>query len=293
MPELSAAQQLAEGTLAERVRAATDELTDLLSLVEAGIDFADEPVEFIDTAGLMQRLANLQASLQDLLARSIDMQRLQALPRIALVGPMSAGKSSLVNRLTGLDRSICSPIPGTTRDVLSAVMGTPAGQVLLLDGPGLGSPHSDIDRSAQAAWRDLLAHVDLALVVLPADRLYDTWLRQGSGEPSGSAADEMQASVAAVAARPYLLVLNKQDLLDANRQTELRVPRPRCLRACWLAREKMLGKRGQVPFPAPRSRCLRAYSTGQGKNYHAWQSATRGRAPGRAYDFCRHWGRLR
>ncbi len=202
---LAAAQQMGAGTLAARVRAATNELADLLSAVEAGIDFADEPIEFIDPSALRVRLAGLAEGLQDLLARSLDMQRLEVLPRVALVGPPNAGKSRLMNRLSGLDRSICSPIPGTTRDVLSAVMDTPAGQVLLLDGPGLGQARGEIDRLAQDAWRDLLARVDLVLLVLTADGEYD--------DP---------AAAEAVAGRRYLRVVNKQDLLDAAGQEVVR-----------------------------------------------------------------------
>jgi tRNA modification GTPase len=203
--QLMAAQQLAAGTLAERVRAATSELTDLLSLVEAGIDFADEPIEFIDGEALGRRLAALAAGLEDLLARSLDMQRLEVLPRVALAGPVNAGKSRLLNQLTGLDRSICSPIPGTTRDVLSAVMDTPAGQVLLLDGPGLGPVQGEIDRIAQEAWRDLLGRVDLVLLVLPADGVYDD-----------------SAVMEAVAGRRCLRVVNKADLLNAAGQEVVR-----------------------------------------------------------------------
>jgi tRNA modification GTPase len=183
--QLMAAQQLAGGTLAERVRAATSELADLLGLVEAGIDFADEPIEFIEPEVLGRRLAALAAGLEDLLARSLDMQRLEVLPRVALVGPPNAGKSRLLNRLTGLDRSICSPIPGTTRDVLSAVMDTPAGQVLLLDGPGLGPVQGEIDRMAQAAWQDLLRRVDLVLLVLPAEGMYDDAVTAGDSDSRG------------------------------------------------------------------------------------------------------------
>jgi tRNA modification GTPase len=208
-----AARQMVGGTLAERSRAAGEELADVLSLVEAGIDFADEPIEFIDGASLASRLAALAASLEDLLARSLDMQRLEALPRVALAGPPNAGKSRLLNRLSGLDRSICSPIPGTTRDVLSAVMDTPAGQVLLLDGPGLGRPQSDIDRMAQKAWRDVLAQVDLVLLVLAADEVYH-------GTHGGEAA-AYEAVNQVMAGRRQILAVNKQDLLSRDEQTAL------------------------------------------------------------------------
>lgn len=231
--QLLAAQQLASGTLAERVRAATSELTDLLSLVEAGIDFADEPIEFIDAETLAARLRALTDSLEDLLARSLDMQRLEVLSRVALVGPPNAGKSRLLNQLSGLDRSICSAIPGTTRDVLSAVMDTPAGQVLLLDGPGLGSVQGEIDRMAQEAWREVLQRVDLVLLVLPADGVYDgagtadnvtMWPSDNVKRPQeetgtrgeGVEADSGRRDAAAVRGRLQLLVINKADLLDAS-----------------------------------------------------------------------------
>jgi tRNA modification GTPase len=215
--QLVAARQMANGTLAERVRAATENLTDLLSLIEAGIDFADEPVEFIHPEAVASRLAAMARDLEDLLARSLDMQRLEALPRVALVGPPNTGKSRLLNRLTGLDRCICSPIPGTTRDVLSAVMDTPAGQVFLLDGPGLGPPRSEIDRMAQRAWRDVLGRVDLVLLVLAADEL-----RFEDRAPHGQPQDEEDAFQASVASRPHMMIVNKQDLLSRDEQAALK-----------------------------------------------------------------------
>ncbi len=214
--QLVAAQQMAAGTLAQRVQAATEDLADLLSLVEAGIDFADEPMEFIRPEALAYRLAALAAGIQVLLERSLDMQRLEALPRVALAGPPNTGKSRLMNRLTGLDRCIHSPIPGTTRDVLSAAMDTPAGQVLLLDGPGLGPPRSEIDRMAQRAWRGVLGQVDLVLLVLAADEL----------RPEVSAThvreqDEADAFWASVTSRRHMVLINKQDLLSPDEQAAM------------------------------------------------------------------------
>jgi tRNA modification GTPase len=215
--QLAAAQQLACGALAERSRGATEELTDLLCRVEAGIDFADEPIEFIDAASLARRLAGLAESLVDLLARSQDMQRLETLPRVALVGPPNAGKSRLLNRLSGLDRSICSPMPGTTRDILTAVMDTPTGQVLLLDGPGLGPASSDIDRLAQKQWREMLGRVDLLLLVLPADDLYDNKIGPRAFVQELAGQDVPGSFVSS----RRLLVANKMDLLNAGQAAAL------------------------------------------------------------------------
>jgi len=212
--QLVAARQLGDGSLAERFRELIDDLADLLSLVEAGIDFADEPIEFVDAATLTDRLRRLRGWLRDLADRSIDTGRLEALPTVGLLGPANGGKSTLMNRLSGLDRSICSPVPGTTRDVLSAVMDLPAGQVLLLDGPGLGSGRDGIDRLAQQQWRPRLRQIDLALMVLAADRLAEA---RNEAEREAYLAD----AAAAIDGQAFLVVLNKQDLLTARQRQGL------------------------------------------------------------------------
>ncbi len=213
--QLAAAQQLAAGTLADRARGAAADLAEVLGLVEAGIDFADEPIEFINEQALHHRLAALRDSIGDLLARSLDMRRLETLPRVALLGPANVGKSSLLNRLSGLDRSICSGAAGTTRDVLSAAVDTPAGQVMLLDGPGLGPPLGPVDEMAQQAWLRALAQADLLLLVLDARRVY----HQGQAP---AARDLVEPAVREVLdRRPYMVVLNKRDLLDETQQDEV------------------------------------------------------------------------
>lgn len=134
--ELRAAQRSKEGELADQARALADGLTELLSLVEADIDFSEEPIDFVSPAGVRDRLARLGGRLDDLLERSASTERLSVLPVVTLTGAANAGKSTLLNALTGLDRAICSATAGTTRDVLSAPLKLPGGEVLLQDTAG-------------------------------------------------------------------------------------------------------------------------------------------------------------
>jgi len=215
--QLRAARRLSEGTLRRLVEEASDDLSDLLSLVEASIDFAEEPIEFIGPADLRNRLEQIADRLRAVLARAVDSTRLEVLPTVAVVGPANAGKSSLVNRLSGLDRSICSPMPGTTRDVLCAPAGCDekgGGQVLLLDGPGFGPAGDALDLEAQRAWRDMIGRCDLVLLVLDGTRLLD-----GDAAP---AAAGLEGLTTLVRDRPHLVAVNKVDLLSEQQRDTAR-----------------------------------------------------------------------
>jgi len=137
--ELQAARQLLAGELARRLRPLMDDLTQSLALLEAEIDFADEPVTFLPRPELRRRLDQLIENLHNLLSNSRRFERLSHEPRIVLVGRPNAGKSTLLNWLAGRDRAIVSPQAGTTRDVLWAEITLPSGAARLIDVAGLES----------------------------------------------------------------------------------------------------------------------------------------------------------
>lgn len=175
--ELQAARQLLAGELARRLRPLMDDLTQCLALIEAEIDFADEPVTFLPRPELRHKLDQLTRSLQDLLANSRRFERISHEPRIILAGRPNAGKSTLLNWLAGHDRAIVSPLAGTTRDVLWAEITLLNGTARLIDVAGLEStpqsgPSTTIDSQMQHHARQAIAEADLVVLVHdPADAL--------------------------------------------------------------------------------------------------------------------------
>ncbi|MFP4143506.1 MAG: tRNA modification GTPase [Phycisphaeraceae bacterium] len=168
--QLRAAGLLREGQLGRLAAAATDQLGDALALVEAGIDFTDEEdVVPIGPGALDERLAKLEEQLAGLVRRSRSWGAIEALPRVVLAGPPSAGKSTLFNALLGRRRAVISEVPGTTRDVLAEplaleVAGEPV-EVLLVDMAGLDRTDAALDEQIQAAARRAIDEADLLLAV--------------------------------------------------------------------------------------------------------------------------------
>jgi tRNA modification GTPase len=116
-----------------------DQLADTLALVEVGIDFSEEDVTFLATDEIHRRVTEIDANLEALLRDSARFERLVHEPRIVLVGRPNAGKSTLINALSGQMRSIVSDIAGTTRDVLSVPVDLQHGRAQLLDVAGIES----------------------------------------------------------------------------------------------------------------------------------------------------------
>jgi len=136
--QLDAAERLLSGRLTKAADEIRSALLDVLSLIEAGLDFSEETQDV--SSSRAQVLAPLEAETQNLaslLAGSIRYETLMDLPAVGIAGAPNAGKSSLLNALLGWERSIVSEQPKTTRDVLSGVLTTDRFQCVLFDCAGL------------------------------------------------------------------------------------------------------------------------------------------------------------
>ncbi len=163
---LRASRRMVDGTLYQRVEEVRDKLAELLALVEADIDFAEEPIEFITPGESRERLRVLSDTLDGLLAGAPTQERLDVLPRILLLGAPNAGKSSLMNAVTGTPRAISAPIAGTTRDLLSAPMALGKAQVVLLDAAGVDESEDSLITQARTMTLAAAEHVDLVCLVI-------------------------------------------------------------------------------------------------------------------------------
>jgi len=163
------------GRVARLCADAAGEATDVLALVEASIDFAEEGIELAQPADAGGRLAALAGRLEELAAAAADMPENFRTPHVVMCGLPNAGKSSLLNALAGSERAIVSPIAGTTRDVLSAqIVLDGVGLVTLQDAAGFTADDDTMSQAANAAAQAAVRAADVVLLVgdLSADYAY-------------------------------------------------------------------------------------------------------------------------
>lgn len=175
--DLAAAQQLASGEVGSMYRAWADELTTLLGLIEAGIDFVDqEDVVPIAPGALQQRLGRVRREMEER-SRGGAAETAEGLPPlVVLAGAPNAGKSTLFNALLGRERSVAAMASGTTRDVLVETLALeeaagPGLAVRLADLPGLESGATGAAaRAAQTAALETLGRADAVVHCDPEGR---------------------------------------------------------------------------------------------------------------------------
>jgi GTPase len=119
---------------------------------------------------------------------------------VALIGRPNAGKSTLLNRLVGEKIAAVSNKPQTTRFKIQGVITRPAGQIVLVDTPGVHKPGYELNRRMMAAVHDALLGVDVACLIRDAS------VSTGNG-------DRFVLDLVKEAGKPSLLLLNKTDKL--------------------------------------------------------------------------------
>ncbi|MGH7170651.1 MAG: tRNA modification GTPase, partial [Gemmataceae bacterium] len=165
--ELKQALKQLAGGMARPLQELRDDLLNLLADVEAGLDFADEDVLFVQPEEMLQRIAKALAQVT-LLGKQLEQRGLaERVFRVVLTGRPNAGKSSLFNALAGAD-ALVSPQPGTTRDYLVQRLDLGGIRMELIDTPGWQVEIDTIATQAQTLAREQAEQADLLLLCLEA-----------------------------------------------------------------------------------------------------------------------------
>jgi len=167
---LAVARRQMHGAVGRKMSELTDRLLHAVAEVEAYIDFPDEDLPPEDRSGPAARVKTLIGEVGEL----IETQRYSSLLRegvkTLIAGAPNAGKSSLINALSGTSRAIVSETPGTTRDYLSAPLMVGSWRIELLDTAGLREPGEAIERMGVANTLEQAETADFFLAVADSTR---------------------------------------------------------------------------------------------------------------------------
>ena len=198
---LQAAQSLLRGSLSKEVDALRERLIRVLAHMEAGMDFAEEDITFIQAAEVQQALTDTQRAVEQLIASYEEGRLIREGIKVAIIGRPNVGKSSLLNALLKLDRAIVSDQPGTTRDVIDESMNVRGIPLRLLDTAGLRQTQDTIEGEGIRRTEDAIAEADVLLLVL---------------DGAAGITDEDHAVFETYSSRRHLLVMNKMDLPESR-----------------------------------------------------------------------------
>ena len=188
-----AAARSLDGVFSRDVDALIEAVTRLRVHVEAAIDFPEEEIDFLADPQIGAQLGDIESRLAALLASARAGRRLRDGLTVVLAGRPNAGKSSILNRLAGVDVAIVTDRPGTTRDVLREDIDLSGIPLRIVDTAGLRDSDDPIEMEGVRRARAALARADLALHVVDAT------------EPDAPPPD--------LPDMPTLTVLNKKDLV--------------------------------------------------------------------------------
>jgi tRNA modification GTPase len=197
------------GALSRRVTPVKHALLELIALLEAGIDFAEDDLAVASEAEILRRIGEIEPPLMALAATFAHGRILHDGLTLAIVGRPNAGKSSVFNALVEKDRAIVTAIPGTTRDTVTERIALGGIPLELVDTAGLREAVDEAERLGIVRSREALADAAIVLIVVDASQLGASSLLH----------EEDRQLMQAVEGRPALVAMNKCDLLTESAES--------------------------------------------------------------------------
>ena len=167
--ELETALKQLGGGLSGRIAEVRNDLLDLLSDLEAGLDFVEEDIEFVKRPDLLARLNAAAEAIGGLSLQADSRLQTTGRWRVVLAGLPNAGKSCLFNALVGDEAAIVSDIKGTTRDVLHAAADWDGIALELIDTAGWESAPTELMKQADRRRHEHSTGADLLLYCIASD----------------------------------------------------------------------------------------------------------------------------
>lgn len=202
---LQAATRSLQGEFSRVVNTLAEDILRLRVYIEAALDFPEEEIDFLSEGDIEGRLQRWGEQLAKLLAQSQQGKLLNDGINLVLAGKPNAGKSSLLNALSGEDRAIVTEQAGTTRDIVREQLVIEGIPVNILDTAGIRDSDDIVEKEGIRRSREAIAKADIIALLIAGDDI-DTAL-----------SEEIRTLAPNT---PRLLLYNKMDIVEESKRNQ-------------------------------------------------------------------------
>ena len=196
--------KIMNGVSSDKFNSWREKLLKILSHIEAKIDFPDEELP----KDILVKIKKSSDDISGEIKKTLDDQKVGETIRegfkIAIVGPINAGKSSLINYLSKREVAIVSEIAGTTRDVIETHLNLDGYPVIVSDTAGIRESKNEIEKKGIKLALKKAEEADLRLVVIEPKNVDFTGFLKDIFDKNS------------------ILVINKSDLLNENLNDQIK-----------------------------------------------------------------------
>ena len=177
-----------EGSLREEMEGLRQQLVEILTQLEAAVDFTESDVQAVEKERFLSSIEILSCRIEELIRTSQGGKLVRDGGRLAIVGKSNVGKSSLLNALLKEERAIVSPVPGTTRDSIEEWLNIDGIPLRIIDTAGMGGSSGGLEREGARRTEERIGQADLLLFMVdgsvPLDDRDDAIIRHLEGRRS-------------------------------------------------------------------------------------------------------------
>ncbi len=159
-----------EGRLSKEIRGLKEALLDILSEIEARIDFSEEDIELAPKKEIIQKVTKISLKIKKLIDEAWKGMILKEGIMCVICGKPNVGKSSLMNILLKRNRVIVTPVPGTTRDAIEEEISLEDIPIRVVDTAGISIAKDIVEEHGMRKSRSYIKRADLILFMLDTSK---------------------------------------------------------------------------------------------------------------------------
>ena len=171
--EMLVAQKHLEGSLSKKIKSIKQEILDVMTDIEASIDYPEYDIEETTNIKILRMLGSVDEKLHKLRDNFENGKILKEGIKTAIVGKPNVGKSSLLNLILGENRAIVSNVEGTTRDTIEEFINIKGVPLKIIDTAGIRKTRDEVEQIGVEKAINNINDAELVIAVFDDSRAFD------------------------------------------------------------------------------------------------------------------------